>query len=78
MLIRKENMKVSYKGTGGEDLKHAFQNARGVFIAQTIAQVIIFLASGTAIFLAQIWGYWGIEIVFACIMGLTVIKMLRI
>lgn len=71
-------MKVNYKGSGGEDLKHAFQNARGVFVAQTVAQVIIFLASGTAVFLAQIWGYWGVELVFACIMGLTTLKLLKL
>lgn len=56
-------------------MKTAFENAKGVFIAQKIACVIVFLASGTAVFLAQIWGFWGIEIVFACIMGLSVCKL---
>lgn len=76
--MRKENMKVNYKGTGGKEMKTVFENAKGVFIAQTIARVIVFLASGTAVFLAQIWGYWVIEIVFACIMGLTVCRILKV
>ena len=78
MLIRKESMKVNYKGNGGEDMKTAFENAKGVFIAQTLAQVIVFLASGVAMFIAQYLGYWGMTIVFAFIMTLTVIKLLRV
>lgn len=68
---------INVKGGTSKNVDTAFKQARAIYIAQTIAQVIVFLASGVAVFFSTMWGYWGITIVAACICGLATCRLLK-
>lgn len=70
-------MKIKTEGVTDGSVDTAFKQAKAIYITQTIAQVIVFLASGVAIFLSTMWGYWGITICAACICGLTICRLLK-
>lgn len=70
--------KINVKGGTSKNIDTAFKQAKAIFVTQTIAQVIVFLASGVAIFFATMLGYWGILIVAATICGLAVCRILKI
>lgn len=70
---------VNVKGaTSEQNVDTAFKQAKAIYLANTIAQVIVFLASGVAVFLSTMMGYWGITIVSAFICGLAVLQLLKI
>lgn len=70
---------LNYKGPASEqNVDTAFKQAKSIYLANTIASVIVFLASGTAVFLSTVWGYWGITVVSAFICSLSVFKILKI
>lgn len=70
--------KLKIDGGAESNVNTAFKQAKAIYITQTIAQVIVFLASGVAVFLSTMWNYWGITIVAACICGLAICRLLKI
>lgn len=69
--------KANVKGGTSKNIDTAFKQAKAIYIAQTIAQVIVFLASGVAIFLSTMWNYWGITICAAFVCMLALCRILK-
>ena len=70
-------MKVKTSGGTEKNIDTAFKQAKSIYIAQTIAQVIVFLASGVAIFFSTMMGYVGITVCAAFVCCLAVIRLLK-
>lgn len=68
---------IKEKGGTSKNIDTAFKQAKAIYITQTIAQAIVFLASGVAIFLSTMWNYWGITVCAAFVCCLAVIRLLK-
>lgn len=68
---------VKVKGGTEKNVDTAFKKATTICIVRLISQVVIFLASGVAIFLSTMMGYWGITLCAAFLCYLATFKILE-
>lgn len=79
MKERKTMAKTLVKAKGGteKNIDTAFKKATTIYIVNLISQVVLFLASGVAIFLSTMMGYWGITVCAAFLCCLSAFKVLE-
>lgn len=68
---------VKAKGETEKNIETAFKKATTIYIVNLISKVILFLASGIAIFFAVMMGYWGITICASFLCCLSAFKILE-
>lgn len=68
---------VKLKGGTEKNVDTAFKKATTIYVVNLISKVVLFLASGVAIFLSTTIGNWGIALCASFICVLSALRILE-